>query len=178
MRGSFTQQRIFRIEGGLEIDDMDYFNVTRRRVFFDDVVLVTFHRFRGKAFLWGTAIATLLIAALAALVGISSSDSEATIVFALMATPFLIAFLVRMTFGVDVITVWGRRTKAVLHFSFRKSRARRVFGQLLADIRASQRALGMEIARHSPPKVDLPAPPADDAAPPEPEAAPDKPLAH
>ena len=50
--GAVTRQRVYRIENGLEMDDIDHFEITRKRVFFDDVVAMTYHQEMGWLFVW------------------------------------------------------------------------------------------------------------------------------
>ena len=64
------------------------------------------------------------------------------IFFGAFGLPALIAFLTRLLLGVDVVTVFGRRSKTNLRFALRKQRAREVYGTICAAVRNAQRAGG------------------------------------
>jgi len=138
--GFETRQRVYATRDCLEIDEIEQYDVTRRRVFYDDVLLVTYHRFRGWVFLLLTGLAALAAAALS--VEIARTEARAGLVlFALFGLPFLLAFVLRATLGVDAVTVYGRRSKARLHFPFRKGRAREVLMQICRSVRQAQQRL-------------------------------------
>ena len=58
---SQAQQRVFLTFDGLEVDETDHhsYNIERRRVFFDDVMAVTYHRWLGLAYVLVTSIGFL-----------------------------------------------------------------------------------------------------------------------
>lgn len=142
--GAATRQRVFRVENGLEVDDIDHFEVTRRRVFFDDVVSLTRHRHLGIPYVVTLALVSLLFLVIAF---ITRDELGAWLTFLIFAACFLIPLLLRVVYRIDVITVSGRRTRAVMHFSFRKKRAAAIFAELDRDIRAAQQRLAAQIAR-------------------------------
>lgn len=152
--GLATRFAIYRTETALEIDERDNFEVQRRRVFFDDVLLITYHRKLGAAYLAAMAILTLLFAGIA--IAFVSSGENIAAVFGAFAVPFAALFFVRLILRVDVITVFGRRTKATLRYTFRKRFARETFDDLTARTRAAQDRLAEEIA------AAMPAPPAEE----------------
>ena len=120
------RQRVCATADGLEVDENEGWDVTRRRVFYDDILLVTYHRYLGWIFLLVTGLMSGVfgLIALGAAVGGPAAGIIVGLVFAL---PFALPFLLRLIFRVDVVTVYGRRTKAVMKFSFRKARAREIF---------------------------------------------------
>ena len=70
---------------------------------------------------------------------VSSAESLAGYILLIwVAGPFWLAFALRLIFRVDAVTVFGRRTKAVMRFSFRKRRAREVFGWVCERTREKQ----------------------------------------
>ncbi|MGA7614366.1 MAG: hypothetical protein WBX15_04225 [Thermoanaerobaculia bacterium] len=136
--GFVTRERIYRVEDALEIDESDHYMVTRKRVFFDDVLLVTRHQKLGAAFLSITGSLALLFVFVSIAVGLNEPIGG-TIVFALGGLPFCVVFLIRLIFKVDVISVFGRRTMAQMYFPFRKKQAQEVFNEICAATRAAQR---------------------------------------
>jgi hypothetical protein len=68
-------------------------------------------------------------------------EAGAAITFALLALPFLIALIVRLVLKLDFVTVFGRRSKAVMRFAIKKRRAREVYGHICARAREVQRSM-------------------------------------
>ena len=142
-----AREAVFQTPEGLEVETNEHYEVTTRRVFFEDVQLVTYHREYGTLYLTLTGIFALGFTVL--VVFLANLPNEAwvmSIVFGMFGLPFLIAFLLRAIFGVDVVTVFGRRSKAAIRFRFRKKRARTVYGQICAAVRAAQRRREEEFA--------------------------------
>jgi hypothetical protein len=136
-----TREAVYQTADGIEVDSSEQFELIRRRVLFEDVRLVTYHRWRGVAFLLTTGIFTLFfftMGAVVASIGGGESWIAASVFFA-MGLPALVAFGLRLALGVDIITVFGRRSKAVIRFSFRKRRAREAYGTICATVRGAQR---------------------------------------
>ena len=131
-----TRERVYRVEGALEVDEIDHYEVRRSRVFFDDVVLVTLHRYRGVAVLLITGAAAVLLGAASLAVGMTNAVAGWTM-FAIMGGPFLIAFLFRLFFPFTEINVYSRRTQARLRY-FRTQHAQRIFEDILSDVRQAQ----------------------------------------
>lgn len=136
----FTRDTIYQTAEGLEIDSTEHHEIVRRRVFFDDVHLVTFHRDRGILYLLFTGLAGGFFCGLGLfMLGLSLQTWPAAVMFFLFGVPPMTFFLIRLAVGRLVITVFGRRTKAVLPFSgARQRRAREVYGQVCAAVRRAQ----------------------------------------
>ena len=130
----------FLTNDGIDLDQSVNYEVVRRRVFFDDVQLVTLHRERGWVFLLLTGAWGLLWSAIAIfIVAIDTDAWEAALVFLAIGAPAVIGFLLRLALGREVVTIFGRRSKASLRFGvFRKQRARDVYGQVCAAVRRAQ----------------------------------------
>ncbi len=162
VRGLMTRIRVYRIPDGLEVDDVDHYEVTRRRVFFDDIVMVSYHRFRGFFYLFFTG----LFAVLSGLGMFALMMSEGFLVSLFVAPIFLLfagAFAARLFLAIDVIVVWGKRSRAEMHFAFRKRRARQLYSEIVNDVRRAHRRRAAEVAVRS---EELPspfAPPGDSA---------------
>jgi hypothetical protein len=156
--GIALRQRVYRAREYLEVDEIDGYDVVRKRVFFDDVVLVTYHRFLGWPYLAGIGVVLALFVLIS--LGIGVSDARAGLItFALGALPFLVLLLLRLILKVDAVTVFGKRSKAQVHFPFRKARAREVYVQLCRAVREQQERLAREFSRAQAPRA-VPAPPA------------------
>jgi hypothetical protein len=135
--GLATRVRVYRIEGALEVDEIDHYEVRRSRVFYDDVVLVTLHRYRGITALAVSAGVIVIMAAIAMAVAIDDPQAGA-MMFALLGGPFLLFFLFRLIFPFNEITVFSRRSEARLRF-FRSGHARELFQEILTAVREAQR---------------------------------------
>lgn len=146
----------------IEVDSTQNYEVARRRVFFDDVMLVTLHHERGIPYLVLTGlIAAALLGFAILIVAISTDAWPGALPFLIVGLLSLTAFLIRLAIGRDVITVFGRRSRAVIRFgSFRARRAREVYGQICAAVRRGQSAMpAMPVSAH--PAPDVPMPPAE-----------------
>ncbi|HEX6099774.1 MAG TPA: hypothetical protein VF432_25905 [Thermoanaerobaculia bacterium] len=151
----------FLTPDGIDVDSTQNYEVVRRKVFFDDVHLVTLHRERGIAYLVVTGIAAAFFIGIAILiVAIDTDGWPWALPFLVAGLAFLVGFLIRMALGRDVITVSGRRSKAVLRFgSLRKDRAREVYGQICAAVRRGQSAMAPPPSAERPLPPDVPMPP-------------------
>jgi hypothetical protein len=162
-----TRQFIYRTDAGLEIDNVDHFEITRKRVFYDDILLVTRHRYIGPWFV----VLMLLLGIGFITIGVMIKERAAMITFAAIASPFLIVAVVRVLAGVDVVTVFGKRSRAQMRFIFRKAKARRVVEEIAAKARQAQQHLADEIRAAEPPEPtpvidEVPMPPAAPEEPP------------
>jgi hypothetical protein len=125
-RGFGGQQRVYRAADCLEIDHVEGFEVARRRIFYDEVLLVTMHAFYGWAFLLACGFA----AAMVTLVAIALSRAEALaggIVFLAVALPFIVLLVLRLAVPAQAVTVFGKRARADMVFWPRPGRARDVY---------------------------------------------------
>jgi hypothetical protein len=143
-QGWGSRRKVYEVPGGLEIDEFDQYDIVRKRVFFDDVLYVTYHRYYGAGFLVLTGLFGALFLFIAFIV--PARETEARMIFFVFAACGLLPFALRILFRVDCITIYGKRSKAQLHFSFRKARARKVFEDLVEKIRGTQERLAAEIA--------------------------------
>jgi hypothetical protein len=173
-----TRQIVYQTEEAIEVDEIDHFQIVRKRVFFDDILFVTLHRQFGAAFLVTMAtLAAILLLVTAILV--SEHQPEFGLGFGAAASPFIVAFFVRLVLRQDVVTVYGRRSKAAMRFTFRKAFARAKFEEITslgrraqARIAAQQRAGERHTAERELPS-DVPLPPAETQSADEPPAEPD-----
>jgi hypothetical protein len=159
-----TRQIVYQTSDALEIDEIDQFEVARRRVYFDDILLVTMHSRVGIAFVVTMAIFFLLLIAIAAVFQ-SNHQNTPAMWFAGISAPFLLALFTRVLLKQDVITVYGRRSKAAMRFTFRKAYARAKFAEICNLAKRTQARVAAEKAAMEPPPAamaDVPMPPVED----------------
>jgi len=156
--------RVYRTPEALEVDLIDHYDIQRRRVFFDEVQLVTLHSRRG---VWRASLGFVFLALGSGLAGMSMESDPASQNF-LFGTAFgLVSMAVMAAFAQAwVVTVFGRRTRARMSFSFRPSRARRVYAEICQAAATAQAAVsaGEPTTPPAPPEP-LPAPPEPDSPP-------------
>ena len=159
-----TRQVIYRTPLGIEVDELDHFEVNRKRVFYDDVLLVTYHRQQTWGFIVLMAFVVLLFGSLAV---VAKDVAPLAMTLAFVAALALIFGANRLLFQVDVVSVFGRRSKASIRFPYRKSRARQVYNEICTNVAAAQRRLARDIAANEPPEEraaeELPPMPEDSA---------------
>ena len=155
----------YQLPDAVEVESSQNYEIVRRRVFFDEVEMVTLHRERTPLFL----IFTGLYAGFFTMIGLvllATDTMPAPLIFFAIALPGLVAFILRAIFGVDVVTVTGTRSQAAIRFGMRKQRARETYGALCSAVRDTHRRLEREYAAEAPPVA---APPAEDVPMPPPE---------
>ena len=157
-----TRVRVYQTPHGLDVETNEHFEVTNTRVFYDDVQLVTLHREYGALYLTLTGL--FAFGFLILLIAMASINRDALIagvvLYLMFGSWFTIAFLIRALWGITVVTVFGRRSKAVLRYRFGKKRARETYGKICATVRAAQRDFT------PPPPAESPAPLPPEAVPP------------
>lgn len=131
-------QEIFETDGGLIVDDYDQSEIVRKRVFFDDVILITRHHHVGSWFVAICLALAGLFSLMALLMFMGDERLGAAIIFIGVACPFWIPALLRIFLGYEVITVYGSYTKAQMRFMFRKTRANQIYTDLIRKIRQAQ----------------------------------------
>ncbi len=139
--GVMTRELIFETADAIEVDSRQGYEVTRKRVLFEEVLLVTIHRAYGVAYVVVMLILSLIFGVLAVGFQFGANEAGVAITFAILALPFLIALIVRLVLRVDYVTVFGRRSKAVIRFVVNKRRAREVYGHICARAREVQRSM-------------------------------------
>jgi hypothetical protein len=155
----FVRERVYEVGDGLEVESSEHYEVIRKRVLYEDVLLITYHREAGIWFIVLSGLVGAFFLFIGVIVVISTRSSSALpfgVLWLAMASPFFLAATLRAILRVDVISVFGRRSKAVLRFSFRKKRAREVYGRILARARQIQRSLERELAEEAAAPVPMP----------------------
>jgi len=152
-----TRVRVYLTDDALEVDEIEGYTGIRKRVLFDEVLLVTLDRRRRlqSLLIWGGLTLVFSVpGTMAALIGPHDARAGGAIMIATMGGPFFLGFLVHLAAGTDQVTVFGKRTIAQMRFVLRKRRARQVFELLRDRVRAFQ-----EPASTAP--VAMPPPPAE-----------------
>lgn len=159
-----TRGAVYEVEDGLEVETSDHYEISRQRVLYADILLVTLHRSVGWTFVLINLGIVAFFATIGGLVLTLSREQEMWImagIFAAFASPFLLAALLRLAFRVDEVTVWGRRSQASLRYTFRKGKARRLYEEIAEKVSAAQAQLRAQydaetVAAPPPPPGDMP----------------------
>jgi hypothetical protein len=118
--------RVYEAADALEIDDREDYDVRRRRLFYDEIELVTLHH-RVR---WGRGVGAGLLLVLLILAAIASWNAPPPEMYVLVGVAAalglaaLAMMLVALFVGMEVVTVYGARTWARMEFTFRKQAAR------------------------------------------------------
>ncbi len=155
--GASSRQRIYRTADAIEIEEVEGYDVSRRRVFYDDIVLVTYHQFLGWPFLLGMSL-LLIPCTLFTIAGFEVSRQAGLVVFLLSVLPCLVAIVLRLVLRVDAVTVYGKRTRAQIPFWFGKEKARQLYQQIGRLAREHQERLARQAAATAPRPPLPPAP--------------------
>jgi hypothetical protein len=142
--------RVYLLPDALEVDETTFIEIERTRVYFDDVLAITYHRAYNWVLLAILGGFGTLFALIGATVLANDQPGGAAALF-VFAAPFLLICVVHLILKTDIITVFGRRTMARMRFSIRKGRARQVHQQLIAKVRAHQAALAAAQPKPPPP---------------------------
>ena len=164
----WMRQRVYMREDCVEIDELDHYDITRWRVYFEDVLAVTRHKIYGWSFVVAMCLINALLLLIMFAVSASGGGSIGALIMLIIAAPFLLLLILRLVLRVDIITVCGRRTRAEMQFFLRKGKARRVFEDLVQRVSLTQAELE---ARYATEEVaagpSFGPPPAEAAVPPE-----------
>jgi hypothetical protein len=146
-RAAFSHREyVYRTRDCFEIDEVEGYDVARKRVFFDDVVLVTRHRFVP----WAPAILSGLLAALLGLAtlgllseGGASEPGARTFGIVLLALTLALGTLTVLLFAVggEAVTIQGKRTQARMDFVLRRGKAVEVYRRACRLARERQERL-------------------------------------
>jgi hypothetical protein len=143
-----SRAEVYQVGDGLEIETNEQYDVVQRRVLFDDVMMVTLHREIGVIYLLLTGMLALFFLGIGLVILSFNIDAwPAALVFGILGGPPFFGFFIRLFLGVDVVTIFGRRSKADLRFALRKRRAREIYGTICAVVRNAHRRAGAEESR-------------------------------
>lgn len=158
--GLAERMRVFRIPDALEVDSSDHFEIYRRRVFLDEVLLVTLHKgWGGGLYPWVIGVLAFLSACTAGILFAVPEVEEIRNGF-LIATAALVLLAVATVFiPAWTVTVYGRRTRARMRYRFREEKARAVYAEVCAAAAAAQQALAARQPQLPPQPPTLPSSP-------------------
>ena len=144
----FSREAVWQIPDGLEIESSEQYEIVRRQVLFQDVISVTYHRMYGAGFVIATGLGSLFFIGMAMLIVVAGGTESwvGALVMLIIGSPIIVACVLRLMFRLDVITVFGRRSRASIRFSLRKQRARTLYAQICAAVKSAQDRMAREIA--------------------------------
>jgi len=133
--------RLYERADSFECDQFARGELWRRRVFFDDLLLVTLHRPRAWPF-FVTCGGLAALGALPALFVLRQNPSVGLIpgltLFAMLSLPFLVAIVARAVFGAHCVTLYGKRSRVRIPFGMRRGRAREAFERVRRRVAEAQ----------------------------------------
>lgn len=141
--------RVFWTDEALEVDQADNYEIRRRRVFFDEILLVTLHSTRGGVLPWVLALLAVPCGLFA--LAFTGEEADAGRVFLVMAIVLGALAAIAALLPVWVVTAFGRRTRARMNFRLREGRARAVYAEICRAAGETQRALAERLAAEAPP---------------------------
>jgi hypothetical protein len=152
----YERVRTYWTEEALEVDQADSYVIRRRRVFFDEILLVTLHLTRGGL----VALLPLALALLFMIAALAAGDEPDVSRLFWLLTAFFAAFAAGAALApVWVVTVYGKRTRARMHFRMRQTKAREVYAEICRAAADAQRALALRLADEIPEPPPPPTPP-------------------
>ena len=134
------REYVYAARDCFEIDEVEGYDVTRKRVFYDDVVLVTRHRFVP----WAPVILSGLLSLLGGLFAFglhSEVGSIAGFTLFVLTLGLVTLTVLLATLGGDSVTVQGKRTQARMDFVLRRGRATEVYRRACRLARERQQRL-------------------------------------
>ena len=137
--GLASRGRVYETDDAIVAETTDQYELSRKSVLFEDVLLITYHREIGWTFVVVQSVIIFFVLLVAGVTYASNGPSQVVAIIAAFAAPSAVALTVRLIFKVDVISIFGRRSRAAIRFSFRKKRAREVYGRLCYRTRQKQR---------------------------------------
>ena len=147
--------RVYRTDEALEVAYISTFEVNLRRLFFDEVQLVTLHRARGSRTLW-LLIALSALCALGTLIAWSTPELANGF---LTVTVIVLAWtLVTALIQSSIITAYGGRGRARIRFLYRPGKARRVYDDLCRRVGEIQGRIAAAADAASAPRPEEPFP--------------------
>lgn len=136
--------RAYLASDAIEVDEIEGYTGTRRRVLLDEVQLITLDRRRSTTLAVSLVVtAAFFLIFLIAWLGSRDPATRAIMVAAgIVVAPFAAIAALKMTVGNDYVTVFGKRGVAQVAFFLRKKRARQVFALLQDRVQEAQARAG------------------------------------
>lgn len=133
------RQRVYETDDGIIVESTEQYELSRKSVLFEDVVLVTYHREIGWTYVLVISAIAFLFFGVAGISYASAAPLAVVATIAGIAAVVLIPVVLRIIMKVDVVSVFGRRSRAAVHFPFRKQRARELYGRICHLTRQAQK---------------------------------------
>jgi hypothetical protein len=150
-RGLVERENVYRCNDAIEIESMAGYDVEIKRVFFNDVEMITWHQRFSKPGLWIGGLSVVAGLLLWILIATTVPDEAAFWigfwVLFLPNVPVLLWFLWPYWY----VTIFGRRTSARMCWHFRKAQSWRVYEELAREISDYQQRHGIQVTASSPP---------------------------
>jgi uncharacterized membrane protein len=145
-RAAFSHREyVYATRDCFEIDEVEGYDITRKRVFYDDVVLVTRHRIVP----WAQIVLSGLLALVGGLLAFGL-QREVGRAFGFTLFAFTLGLLtltvLLVVLGGDAVTVQGKRTQARMDFVLRRERALEVYRRCCRLARERQQRLARQAA--------------------------------
>lgn len=149
--GTTGKSRVYLGTDCLEVEEDLTVDVIRRRIYLDDVLMVTHSRRFGWYFLvtMGVLSGTFALTSLGFLI---ESEIGAAALFALVSIGFIVPMVVRLITRVDVITIFGRRKQAEITFGMNKTLIKSHFEKIVNAVREQIEVTKARIEREKPPE--------------------------
>jgi len=153
--------RTYWTDEALEVDEVDHYEIRRRRVFFDEILLVTLHSKRGSMLAWVPGLFAIFTALMAAVAFVS--EPAVGRVFGFITLGLLALMVIALLLPNWVVTVFGKRTRGRMFFQMRQGKAREVYAAICRAASDAQRSLALRLAAEAPPPEPLPPLPLSDS---------------
>ncbi len=170
----WDREQVYISDDSIETDIIEGYSVETRRVFFNDIQAITWHRQFSVAGLWVGGIsvitAVLIFVMLAVftqtMIPSGQAGSVLWILFWVVVAPNLPIFLWFMR-PYAYVTVFGKRNRALMRWHFRHGKSRLIFEELSQQVGAYQERARAQFLRSSQESAAaaLPQPPSDAADP-------------
>ncbi len=143
--GLEVREYVYRTRDCFEVDYIEGYEVIRKRVFYEDVVLVTRHGFVP----WGRAVTCGVLGGIDLLLALALLSGFRALSLFLLAFGVLLLGLAIACFAVggETVTIQGKRTQARMNFVLRPRRAREVYRRACRLARERQERLARQAAR-------------------------------
>jgi hypothetical protein len=147
--GEVKKTRMYLDADCLEIEEEHPVDIVRRRIYLDDVVMVTLSRRFGWNFLAATGLLGG-ICGLSALGFAVQKEIAAAAGLLIVCAAFTVPFVYRLITRVDVITIFGRRKRAEITFGRNKKSVQKSFDTIVTAVRDKIAATQARIEREKP----------------------------
>ena len=152
--------RVYLSEDCFEIEEQLPVDIIRRRIYLDDVLMISHCRRFGWMYLLSTGLAAAFMGFIA-LILLVNELLWAGLGLSLITLAFGTMFLSRLVSRLDVITIHGRRKRAELTFGIKKDNVQPMFDKLVRAVQEKVAATNARIEREKPIPVmpEMPPPP-------------------